>query len=96
MARQLSNDEMQRLALLGARARLEALQLEARRIIADFPQLRRESRKEPSAAEATPAATAGRPRRRRKKPTWSDEARKAVSERMKKYWATRRKSGAKR
>jgi hypothetical protein len=98
MARQLTNDEMQRLALLGARSRLEALQAEARRIIADFPQLRRESRRQPAEAEEirAPAASAGRPRRRRKKPAWSDEARRAVSERMKKYWASRRKTGAKR
>jgi hypothetical protein len=42
----------------------------------------------------TPTAAAA-PRSRRKRPTMSAAARKAVSERMRKYWAARRKQGAK-
>jgi hypothetical protein len=43
----------------------------------------------------TPTATAAAPRSRRKRSTMSAAARKAVSERMRKYWAARRKQGAK-
>ena len=41
------------------------------------------------------AATAGAPTPRRKRSKMSAAARKAVSERMRKYWAQRRKRGAK-
>jgi hypothetical protein len=36
-------------------------------------------------------AAASKPAKRRKRKTMSSEARKAVSERMRKYWAARRK-----
>jgi len=50
-----------------------------------------------NAAEARSAMTAsGAPTRRRKRSTMSAAARKAVSERMRKYWAERRKQGAKK
>jgi hypothetical protein len=89
------------LARKGAQYRLEELQAEIAALIRSFPHLRtaptaaRRGRKPqadstrasaaPSAATAT-AATEGRRRRR----GMSAAQRKAVSERMKKYWAARR------
>jgi hypothetical protein len=82
----LSRSELQRLARLGARARLEELRQEEAAIRRAFPDL---VRGRPAAAGGGPS---GKIRRRR---GMSAAARKAVSERMKKYWAARRKSHAK-
>ena len=85
----LNQDQLRRLARLGAVARLEQLRQEEAAIRAEFPELfgrgRQTSRMEPA-----PAATGGA--RRRRKAKMSPEARKAVSERMRKYWADRRKA----
>lgn len=87
----LNRDQLQRLARLGAQARLEELRREEAAIRAAFPDLfgRRGRRR---GADAGAAGHKGRPRRRR---AMSAEARKAVSERMRKYWAERRKAKAK-
>jgi hypothetical protein len=79
----LTRSELQRLARLGAKARLEELRQEEAAIRRAFPDLfgRRQ------------AAASGGGRRRRR--GMSAAARKAVSERMKKYWAARRKSKGK-
>jgi hypothetical protein len=84
----LSQEQLRRLARLGAVARLEQLRQEEAAIRAEFPELFGRGRREDGrAAAAAP---------RRAKPKMSAEARKAVSERMRKYWAERRKSkGAK-
>lgn len=82
----LSRDELQRLARLGARARLEELQREEAAIRHAFPDLFRGGRRRKAAA---PAAAGGRRRR-----GMSAAARKAVSVRMRKYWAERRKAKA--
>ena len=78
---------MQRLARLGAQARLEELRHEEAAIRAAFPDLfgRGRGRKAAPVAAAQPV---GRRRRR----GMSAANRKAVSERMKKYWAARRKA----
>jgi hypothetical protein len=86
----LSRDELRRLARLGAKSRLEELRREEASIRRAFPELFRRG----AAADAGAAGTAGG-RRRRRRSRMSAEARKAVSERMKKYWASRRKSKAK-
>jgi hypothetical protein len=86
----LNRQELQRLARLGARARLEELRLEEAAIRRAFPDLFRGGRGRASAATETPATT----RRRRRRSRMSPAARKAVSERMKKYWAERRRKKA--
>ncbi len=95
---QLTPQELNRLARLGAQARLEELQQEAAAIRAAFPDLfgaaraGRRGRKARAAAAPSGSAKAGRKTRRRSQ--MSAAARKAVSERMRKYWAARRKAKA--
>jgi hypothetical protein len=67
-------------------ARLDQLRQEEAAIRGEFPELFGRGR-QPSAGDAQ--ATAGRQRRRR---GMSAAARKAVSVRMRKYWAERRKA----
>ena len=86
----LSQEQLQRLARLGAQARLEELRREEAAIRAAFPDLfggRGRGRKPRASAPA-----AAQPRRRR---SMSAAARKAVSERMRKYWAERRRAKGK-
>jgi len=83
----LTREELQRLARLGAKSRLEELRREETSIRRAFPDLFAGGRGRASGGvEASPK------RRRRR---MSAAARKAVSARMKKYWAARRKAGAK-
>ena len=84
----LNTEQLRRLARLGAIARLEQLKQEEAAIRAEFPELFGRGRR---GAVAESAKTVRR--RRRKK--MSSAARKAVSERMRKYWAERRKSKGK-
>ena len=81
------------LAKKGAQHRLEELQAEITTLIRQFPSLRtrasgRRRRPPQIDASAEPAATIDRPRRKRRR--MSPAQRKAVSERMRKYWAARR------
>lgn len=85
----LNSEQLRRLARLGAIARLEQLKQEEAAIRAEFPELFGRGR---SAAVAV--ADAARPGRRRRR-KMSSAARKAVSERMRKYWAERRKGKGK-
>ena len=85
----LNTEQLRRLARLGAIARLEQLKQEEAAIRAEFPELFGRGRR----AAVADAGTAGR-RRRGRKPM-SSAARKAVSERMRKYWAERRKAKGK-
>ena len=85
----LSQEQLRRLARLGARARLEQLRQEEAAIRAEFPELFGRGRKK--AAGKGHAAASGTRRRRR---AMSAAGRKAVSERMRKYWAERRKAKA--
>lgn len=97
----LNNEQLRRLARLGAVARLEQIRAEETAIRAEFPELfggsagRGGGRGRPRAAQASAAgsenAGRGQTRRRRK---MSAAARKEVSERMRKYWADRRKAKA--
>jgi len=86
LATELSRDELRRLARLGALSRLAELRREEAAIRAAFPDLFRAGR---GKAAGTAAAPAKRARKRRK---MSAAEKKAVSERMKKYWADRRKA----
>jgi hypothetical protein len=88
---ELSREDLRRLARLGAAARLEELRREEAAIRQSFPELfhpatRPVARRSKAAETAAPA-----PRRNH----MSAAARKAVSERMKKYWAGRRKAKGK-
>ena len=83
----LSQEQLRRLARLGAIARLEQLRQEEAAIRSEFPELFGRGRRENGAV----AAPAGQRRRRR---SMSADMRKAVSERMRKYWAGRRKAKA--
>ena len=85
MAGQLDRKELYRLARLGAEARLTALDQERAEILRNFPGLAGGS-----AGTTRGRSAAAAPRRRKSR--MSAAARKAVSVRMKKYWANRRKA----
>lgn len=95
MASDLSRDEIRRLARLGAERRLQELRSEEAAILAAFPDLgqaagsrgRRGRPKESASAAARGGTAKRRPRRK-----MSAAQKRAVSERMKKYWAARRKA----
>jgi hypothetical protein len=94
---ELSRQEMHRLARLGAQARLEEIRREESAIRRAFPELFNSSTRpvrtaSPAAGGADDSAAV---RRRRRRSNMSPAMRKAVSERMKKYWAERRKSNKK-
>ena len=81
----LNQEQLQRLARLGAIARLQELRREEDAIRAEFPDLF--GRRGRTAAAAPAAAPA-----RRRARNMSAAQRKAVSERMRNYWAERRKA----
>ena len=85
----LNPEQLRRLARLGAVARLEQLREEEAAIRAEFPELFGGRRGNGRAAAKDPAPKA---RRRR---TMNAAQRKEVSERMRKYWAERRKASSK-
>ncbi|MGH8186054.1 MAG: hypothetical protein ACREUC_05795 [Steroidobacteraceae bacterium] len=88
----LNTEQLRRLARLGAMARLEQLRQEEAAIRAAFPELFGRGRRQGGRGNDEAAGTTGGRRRR----SMSAAARKAVSVRMRKYWAERRKSkGAK-
>ena len=82
----LSQEQLRRLARLGAMARLEQLRQEEAGIRSEFPELFGRGRPRNDAAVSKPAV------RRRRRAPMTPAARKAVSERMRKYWAERRKA----
>lgn len=77
----LNQRELHRLARVGAQARLQELERERALILRTFPGLKA------GLAASIPAQRKGARRRRR----MSAAQRKAVSLRMRKYWASRRK-----
>ena len=98
MAKELSKDDMRRFARLGAMRRLDDMRQEEAAIRAAFPELfsgarpaARRAATGGSPKAATPAGSA-KTGRTRKRSNMSSAMRKAVSERMKKYWAGRRKA----
>ena len=84
----LNTEQLRRLARLGAIARLEQLKQEEADIRAEFPELFGRGRR-------SAVANVAKPGRRRARKKMSPAARKAVSERMRKYWAERRKAKGK-
>jgi hypothetical protein len=91
MPNTLSQSELKRLALLGAQARIEALRAEIETIVDNFPELGKGGAGVASGRGVKKTAD-GQGRRR----NWNMSAsqRRAVSARMKKYWAARRKEKA--
>jgi len=92
MPNQTLSSDIRRYAVAGAQARLAEISLELEAIRRAFPELRENgsrgarTRRSAVTGDDEPATTA--PRRRRS--TMSAVQRKAVGERMKKYWAARR------
>jgi len=86
-----TSDLLRRLASLGATRRLQELQDEANELTREFPELRGDNASPGRrvSTSAQPAAVATTKRKRRK---MTAAQRKAVGERMKKYWAERRKA----
>jgi hypothetical protein len=84
----LNTEQLRRLARLGAIARLEQLKHEEAAIRAEFPELFGRGRR-------AGVADVAKPGRRRRRTKMSSAARRAVSERMRKYWAERRKAKGK-
>jgi len=98
VAHELSKDDMRRLARLGAMRRLDDIRAEEAAIRKTFPELfsgarpaARVAKTAPAPVAAAKAAKAGTDKTR-KPSTMSPAMRKVVSERMKKYWAGRRKA----
>jgi hypothetical protein len=87
----LNREQLRRLARLGSIARLSQLREEEAAIRAEFPDLFGRAQRGAGALEASAPAAGTRKRRR---PSMSAAARKAVSERMRKYWAERKKTKA--
>jgi hypothetical protein len=83
-----SSQELKRLALIGAQGRIESLRAEIAAIEDLFPELRGTGGARGRGRAAKKAAAGKR--------NWnmSSAQRKAVSARMKKYWAARRKEKA--
>jgi hypothetical protein len=97
VAKKLTAADMHRLARLGAAAKLAQLEREIAALKRAFPGLTPQA----DPAPAPPAGTGIRadpappaPHRSRRSPMSAAE-RKAVSERMKRYWDARRKAGNK-
>ena len=78
----LTREELHRLARLGAKARLEELRKEEAAIRRAFPDLFGGGRQPPAGGGAA----------RRKRKPMTDAQKQIVSERMKKYWAAKRKT----
>ena len=92
MAKSLSQQTVRAFALIGARARLESLQAEIDALRASFPELVSRA----GGTAACRAKSGRRPRRkRRRRRKMTAEQKQAVSDRMRKYWASRRKDKGK-
>ena len=88
--------ELLRLARAGAVSRLKELHAELDSIYGVFPDLKQgAARGRVSAAAKAPTTKAAAPAGGQANRAWSAAARKAVSERMKRYWAGRRAKAAK-
>lgn len=106
MATELSKDDMRRFARLGAMKRLDDIRREEAAIRQAFPELfagataaaapksgtAGKAGRARKASKAGKASKAAAPAKARKRSTMSSAMRKVVSERMKKYWAARRKA----
>src|SRR6266498_348705 len=98
LAMTTKQDRFHEYARMGAQVRASELQAEINEIYRAFPELRGSTRGGVRKSSTTPspngvaAVAAETPAKRRRAPQWSAAARKAVSQRMKKYWAERRRA----
>jgi hypothetical protein len=95
VARPSNQNTLREYARIGAERRLQELRTELASIRNVFPDLFRPGRRTGAASASSAAASdegGGTTRRRRRRGGMSAAQRKAVSERMKKYWAARRKA----
>ena len=83
MAKELNQARLRAFALVGARARLEELRKEEAQLKSVFPELFK-------------GGAAKAPRAKRGRKSMSAAQKKAVSDRMKKYWADRKKKADKK
>jgi hypothetical protein len=90
LAKQLMPDELMRLARVGAVERLAELRREIASLEGMIGAPARGVRAGPRRKKREPRQAAAAPRRAAS--AWSASARKAVSLRMKRYWAARRQS----
>src|SRR5918994_2875205 len=88
MMAEFDSAQLRQWAVRGAEQRLEEIAAEAAAIHRAFPELRGRGQRGAAAATAVIAARG----RRRGRANMSAAQRKAVSERMRKYWAARRES----
>lgn len=88
---ELTRDALRRLARLGAERRLEQIRQEEGAIRAAFPDLFTLGGRSGGQSPTAGAASDSSPRRGRRR-KMSIAEKRAVSERMKKYWASRRKA----
>jgi hypothetical protein len=97
VAKKLTSADMQRLARIGAAAKLAQLEREIAALKRAFPGLKpHESRAAAASADGAAPLDPGQPSRRRSpRPPMSPAERNAVSDRMKRYWDARRKAGNK-
>jgi hypothetical protein len=93
MAKSLSQQDVRQYALIGAQARFDALRTEMQSLLGAFPELAR--KRGPGATRAAASAAKPKARRRGRRRAMSAEEKRQVSERMKKYWAARRKEKSK-
>jgi hypothetical protein len=95
LPRTTQNPRLNELAKRGAEVRLRELAYEVKSLIGLFPHLRNSLGKDKLPHSVIAPEGSGATKKeagRRKRPKMSAAARKAVSERMKKYWAARRKA----
>ena len=96
MPRPSNQNTLREYARLGAERRLQELRTELASLRNVFPELFRPGRRAGSSVASSDAGSeeigGGRKRRRRRRGGMSAAQRKAVSERMKRYWAARRKA----
>ena len=86
----LSHDELLRLARLGAEARLVQIQREMKSLLKAFPAL-----VAPAPRAPRPAEVPAKAKRKRGRKAVSAAERKAISKRMKAYWANKKAAEAK-
>ena len=87
----MTREQLHAFARAGASLRIKELQEELAAILKTFPELKTDSGRRAAAVAAEPAPKAASARSRK----WSPADRKAVSARMKKYWASRKAQAGK-
>ena len=98
MAKKSTQNRLRDYAKMGAALRASELQAEINEIYRAFPELKLKKKSASGgasngASRAADAAAPAKATKRRTAPKWSAAARRAVSQRMKKYWAERRRAG---